>query len=224
MSHTLLDLGDEVYGLSRRGWPDEHSARLFDKRCDLAEREAIAPALSSLLTGVRQLELVILNAGILGPIQDMAETSLEQLDQIMQINVWSNKLILDWLIQSGIIIDQIVLISSGAAVNGNRGWGGYALSKATLNMLTQLYAHEFPDTHLSALAPGLIDTAMQDQLCDPEQVDGVRFSSVNRLRAAHGTEAMPNPQQAAEQILQILPRLRQLPSGQFCDIRQMPDR
>ena len=31
-------------------------------------------------------------------------------------------------------------------------------------MLIALYADEFPNTHFTALAPGLIDTAMQDYL------------------------------------------------------------
>ena len=78
----------------------------------------------------------------------------------MKINVWSNKVICDWLLKSIPEIYQIVFMSSGAAVNGNRGWGSYSLSKATLNMLAKLYAAEAKQTHFSALAPGLVDTAI----------------------------------------------------------------
>ncbi|MCP3870534.1 MAG: SDR family NAD(P)-dependent oxidoreductase [Gammaproteobacteria bacterium] len=46
-------------------------------------------------------------------------------------------------------MEQIVMISSGAAVLGNQGWGGYAISKAALSMLARLYAHEFTQTHIS---------------------------------------------------------------------------
>ena len=94
------------------------------------------------------------------------ELAVDEMKRVMEINVWANKTVLDWLHNSAVRVDQVVMISSGAAVLGNRGWGGYALSKAALNMLARLYAHEFPQTHLCALAPGIIDTAMMDYLCE----------------------------------------------------------
>ncbi|MDH3638778.1 MAG: alcohol dehydrogenase, partial [Gammaproteobacteria bacterium] len=99
--------------------------------------------------------------------------------------------------------------------------GSYSLSKATLNMLAKLYAHEFSDTHIAAFAPGLIDTAMQDYLCDERNVDAQRFPSVTKLRKARGTENMPTPSRAADLIAACLPELKHHPSGVFLDIRSM---
>lgn len=220
LTEVYLDKGWEVYGVSRRGCTDL-PGKLKDIRCDLTDYEAVPLALETLLMGIGHLDVVILNAGILGKMQDMADSSLADIQQVMDANVWSNKVLLDWLLKSGIRIDQIVLISSGAAINGNRGWGAYALSKATLNMLTQLYAHEFPHTHLAALAPGLVDTAMQDVLCDPAQVDEQQFPSVAKLRAARETPAMPKPRDAGQLIADAIPGLKQLPSGSFADIRTL---
>jgi NAD(P)-dependent dehydrogenase (short-subunit alcohol dehydrogenase family) len=118
-------------------------------------------------------------------------------------------------------VTRIVLVSSGAAIRGHRGWGAYALSKATLNMLAQLYAHEFPDSQLLAVAPGLVDTAMQAVLGDPAQTDAVRFPSLQRLRDARGTEAMPGPVDAAARIMDLLPGLADRPSGSFVDVRDL---
>ncbi|MCW8902354.1 MULTISPECIES: SDR family NAD(P)-dependent oxidoreductase [Sedimenticola] len=220
LTEVYLDKGWEVYGVSRRGCTDL-TGKLKDIRCDLTDYEAVPLALETLLMGIGHLDVVILNAGILGKVQDMADSSLAYIQQVMEANVWSNKVLLDWLLKSGIRIDQIVLISSGASINGNRGWGAYALSKATLNMLTQLYAHEFPHTHLTALAPGLVDTAMQDVLCDPAQVDEDQFPSVAKLRAARETPAMPKPREAGLLIADAIPGLKQLPSGSFADIRTL---
>jgi benzil reductase ((S)-benzoin forming) len=206
--------------VSRRGYGEPHN-KINDIRCDLTDYESVPLALETLLMGISHLNVVILNAGILGKMQDMADTSLEEIRTVMEANVWSNKVLLDWLLKSGIRVDQIVLISSGAAVNGNRGWGAYALSKATLNMLTQLYAHEFPHSHLIALAPGLVDTAMQDVLCDPDQVDDGLFPSVKKLRAARGTESMPSASVAGKMIANMIPSLKQLPSGSFTDVRTL---
>lgn len=215
-----LAQGDSVYGMSRRGCNDLQGD-LHDARCDLSDLEGIGGALGNLLQGVQQLDLVILNAGVLGEIKDMQQTDLKEIRRIMDINVWSNKVILDWLLEHNVEIDQMVFISSGAAVNGNRGWGAYALSKASLNMLTALYAHEFPRTHLCALAPGLVDTAMQDYLCNEEAVDEIHFPTIVNLRSARGTENMPGPDEAATKMAAIFPGLKQHPSGSFLDIRTL---
>jgi NAD(P)-dependent dehydrogenase (short-subunit alcohol dehydrogenase family) len=83
-----------------------------------------------------------------------------------------------------------------------------------------LYAREMPDTHVVALAPGLIDTGMQDYLC--EEVDSDEFPSVQKLKDARGTENMPGPREAAEQIIDLLADLRDNhESGAFVDIRKL---
>ena len=219
LSRAWLARGACVYGLSRRGCPLQH-ADLHDVRLDLKQHPQISPALDQLLDGVTDLEQVVLNAGVLGNIQLLSDTAMPEIYEVMDINVWSNKLILDWLLARKITIKQIVLISSGAAISGNKGWGAYALSKATLNMLTRLYSHEFGDSQLIALAPGLVDTAMQDILSDPEQVNVDDFPTIQRLRDAKGTAAMPDPDQAAEKIIERLPDIgRNVPSGSFVDLR-----
>ncbi len=218
LAQRLGQRGWDVYGCSRRGCdlPGVHDARL-----DLSDEAAVAPTLDSLLGDLEALELVVLNAGVLGEIRDLSATPLADLQCIMGVNVWANKLVLDWLHAWGRPLTQVVLISSGAAVLGNRGWGGYALSKATLNMLAKLYAHEFAATHIAALAPGIIDTAMMDHLCDEADADA--FPALERLRRARGSAAMPGPDEAAERVLSVLPQLRAYPSGSFVDIREILD-
>ncbi|MFP4154784.1 MAG: SDR family NAD(P)-dependent oxidoreductase [Halothiobacillaceae bacterium] len=216
LTEAALARGWTVFGLSRRGCdlPGVH-----DVRCDLADHEAIGPAINRLLAGVGRLELVILNAGVLGEIADLQDTDLESLKQVMEINVWANKTLIDALIGRGVAVGQIVGISSGAAVLGNRGSSGYALSKAALNMLLRLYARELPQAHVSALAPGLIDSRMIDTLCSAS--DPVRFPALERIRAARGTDRMLAPREAAERVLSVLPALLDFPSGEFVDIRQI---
>ncbi|MBD3670236.1 MAG: SDR family NAD(P)-dependent oxidoreductase [Gammaproteobacteria bacterium] len=216
LSEYALEQGWDVYGCSRRGCDLEGA---HDVPCDLSDFESLPWALNKLLNGVVRLDLVVLNAGSLGEIKPMHETSLLELKSLNDINVWSNKLILDWLHDSGIEVGQIIAISSGAAVMGNKGWGGYALTKASLNMLMRLYSHEFPNTHLAALAPGLIDSAMMDYLCS--KPDPNEYPALARIREARGTAAMPKPRQAAERIMKVVEGLREFESGSFIDIRQI---
>ncbi len=218
LAETLLASGNRVYGCSRRA---SDLSGLRQVQCDLTDYTALPARLASLLSDLDRLDLVVLNAGILGRIEALHRLPMDEAKQIMEVNLWANKAVMDWLHDWGRPIGQVVMISSGASILGNKGWGGYALSKAGLNMLAKLYAHEFPETHISALAPGIIDTGMMDYLC--EQADVEAFPALQRLRDARGTEAMPGPNRAAEKVLSVLPRLCEMPSGSFVDIRQLLD-
>lgn len=220
----LLKLAEEnrVYGLSRRTITlDGDDARLYQKSCDLRQLEHVNSALQELLASVESLDLVILNAGVLGPIDTMANTSMQDINAVMDVNVWSNKIILDYLLQRHFQPAQIIIMSSGASVKGGYGWSAYALSKATVNMLAKLYAHEFTRSHICALAPGIVDTNMQSTIADDNYVDAQKFSDFKRLREAKALGSMPSANKSAANILQNLPKLTQFPSGSYIDIRQI---
>lgn len=222
LTEALMERQAIVWGMSRRGCPlkARFDDVIRDRRQDLGQLSTLSEGLDRLLSDCLRLDLVILNAGLLGRIQDIHLTDVHDLEHLMRVNVWANKIILDWLIERQIPVEQIVAISSGAAVNMNYGWGGYSLSKAALNNLIQLYAPEMTDTHLSALAPGLVDTGMQDYLCG--EVDSEEFPSVQKLKDARGTDRMPSARQAAETILDLLAGLRENhPSGAFVDVRHL---
>jgi NAD(P)-dependent dehydrogenase (short-subunit alcohol dehydrogenase family) len=216
LTRRLMRQGAAVYGLSRSGCPEETAG---DVRVDLADYAGIAPAMAQLLDGVERLDLVVLNAGLLGQIQSMQEADIAELRQLMDVNVWANKPILDHFLANGIEVGQIIAISSGASVSGNFGWSGYSISKAALNMFVQLYAHEFPGTPMHSLAPGLVDTGMQEFISD--RVDVERFPALKRLQEARGTDAMPDNDTAAQQIIDSLERLCDAPSGRFLDLRNL---
>ena len=219
---ACLNRGDTVLGLGRSAAADLESHRDFHfTKADVANSEQCATALDTLLSDRSLLDCAILNAGVLGPIADMHDQSVDTMKDVLDVNLWANKNLLDLLLSRDLPISQIVAISSGASVNGNRGWGGYSLSKAALNMLVKLYANEREDIHFSALAPGLVDTGMQEQL--RKLPDDVPFPSVAKLKQACGTEAMPSPSIAGERILEAVDRLPSLiESGTFADIRKPP--
>ncbi|WP_376691423.1 SDR family NAD(P)-dependent oxidoreductase [Wenzhouxiangella sp. EGI_FJ10409] len=222
LTEALLERDAIVWGMSRRGCPlAEHDDEgIRDRKQDIGNLNHLEEGLDRLLSDCQRLDLVVLNAGMLGRIQEISNTDVHDLEHMMRVNVWANKLILDWFIERQIPIDQVVAISSGAAVNMNYGWGGYSLSKAALNNLVKLYAPEMPDTHLISLAPGLVETGMQDYIRD--EVDGEEFPSVQKLKEARGTENMPKPREVGETILDLLDDLRKNhESGDFVDLRNL---
>ncbi len=218
LAAAYLSQGDTVFGLSRRPpTMDFPSEDWSFAAVDLADFEGAKAGTQELLGGVNQLDLIWLNAGVLGELKDMADATIKEMQHTFDVNVWANKVVLDTVFAMGIDVKQVVAMSSGAAVNGNRGWNGYSIAKAALNMLIQLYAAERPGTHFCALAPGLVDTAMQDYICALPPSES--RPSVEKLKAARGTEYMPGPDGAVSRILSHMPKIIKLPSGSFADIR-----
>lgn len=216
--HMECDLGDlkELPGVIRRYF---HSLRewLGSRASNQPDGPRAAPDSS----GKIALERVWLNAGILGRIDDLQNTTLTELKAITDINLWANKILIDSLASPDCPfgVKHIVAISSGASVNGSRGWAGYSISKAALNMLIKLYSEELQDIHLISLAPGLIDTAMQETISSIQDTE--IFPALKRLQQARGTENMPEPVEAARRIMEKWPAIANAPSGSFLDIRKM---
>ncbi len=221
LSKYYLSQGYQVYGLSRRVPEDLMNHKNFHHSiCDLTNFNSIPNSLSSLLNEVSSIDLAILNAGILGPIEHMKNQSIEDLKEVMNINVWANKPVIDTLLNIVPNTGKVVAISSGAAVNGNKGWGGYSISKAALNMLIKLYAAENDKTKFYAFAPGLVDTAMQDYLCGGE-LDIDNFPSAQKLIDARNTPNMPSAESAGEILAKGITALTGYTTGSFVDIRKM---
>ena len=133
---------------------------------------------------------------------------------VMEVNVWANKELIDTL-HAHAHVKQIVGISSGAAVNGSKGWGAYSLSKSGLNMLIKVYAQELPDIHFTALAPGIIRTQMVQHIID--KVDDELYPSAKKLKESH----IQTPREAAKYLIATFPKLLAYESGSFLDVRTM---
>lgn len=175
-------------------------------KCDLRAIERIKEAIESFNT---KFDLVILNAGILGEIKLLKEWSVKELEDIFLVNVWSNKVLIDFLAPFS---KKIVAISSGVAISGNAGWGGYALSKCALNMMVNIYAKEI-DSKIYALAPGVIDTDMVQKVISG---DRNRFESLNRVDASK-----IELNKDINRLVKAIDMLDEYPSGSFLDIRNM---
>jgi NAD(P)-dependent dehydrogenase (short-subunit alcohol dehydrogenase family) len=132
----------------------------------------------------------------------------------MDLNLWANKQVIDTLDQHA-TSRQIVAVSSGAAVNGSKGWGPYAISKAALNMMIKVYAGEKPWTHFSAIAPGVVMTPMLRHLL--RHTDPDVFPSVRRIREG----VIQTPEVAARRFLAACEKALKYESGSFLDVRTL---
>ncbi len=214
-----LEQGATVYGCSRRVPDDLVDQGLHFQTIDLSDADAGEALLNQQIQSVDRFDVVILNAAKLGEIRDMQDTPLTDLRETMEVNLWANKWILDTIFSQERTVQQVVAVSTGASQSGSRGWNGYSLSKAALNMLIKLYAGERPETHFTSLAPGLVDTEMQDYLTGLPEDD--RYPPIKVLKAAKGTEAMPDGKTCARKLIDVFPKLLRLESGGYTDIRTL---
>ena len=127
---------------------------------------------------IENFETVFLNAGMLGEIKHLKDISIEELNEVYNLNVYANKELLDILME--LSAKNIIIISSGASKNGYVGWGSYSLSKAGVNMLVNLYSNEMPNSKILAVAPGIIETPMTDYI--RFEIDEMIFPSARKLK------------------------------------------
>ncbi len=214
LAKAYLERGDKVYAIGRE-FPKQfdHYNHFFFFPYNLSQTFLINSDIQPFIRN-HSFDIVILNAGVLGEIATLGQTDLSAIKDVMELNVWANKELIDTL-GSYATVKQIVGISSGAAVNGSKGWGAYSLSKSALNMLLKIYAKELPQIHFTALAPGVIKTPMTDHII--EKVDDEKFPSAKKLKEGY----IQTPEEAAKNLLFVIPKLLDYESGSFVDIREM---
>ncbi|MGP1615597.1 MAG: SDR family NAD(P)-dependent oxidoreductase, partial [Pollutimonas bauzanensis] len=96
---------------------------------------------------------------------------------------------------------RILNISSGAGRNPTAGWGVYCATKAALDHYTQVLHAENHGARVASLAPGVIDTGMQEKI---RGSDAASFPNVERFAQMHEQGQLSSPGAVAEKILRYL--------------------
>ncbi len=178
---------------------------------DLKDTDGIVRLANALGERYRKLDVLVGNAGILGPLSPLAHVEPKAWDEVIAVNVTANWHLIrcmDALLQNS-AAGRAVFLTSGAAASAKAYWGPYAVSKAALEILARTYAAENVKTGLrvNLFNPGPIRTRM-------------------RATAMPGEDpaTLKTPEQVAEKIVALcLPecgesgRLYNFPSGKFLD-------
>ncbi|MFZ1883821.1 MAG: SDR family NAD(P)-dependent oxidoreductase [Rhodoplanes sp.] len=180
---------------------------------DLDDFEGIARLALALAERYQRLDILIGNAGLLGPVSPLGHVDPKEFEQVMRINVTVNLQLIrcmDPLLRIA-PAGRVVFLSSGAAHNARAYVGTYSISKAALEMLARTYAAETVTTRVrvNLINPGATRTRMRAQFMPGED-----------------PMTLPPPDRVADAIVQLcLPsfeetgRLYDVPSAQFMDFR-----
>jgi NAD(P)-dependent dehydrogenase (short-subunit alcohol dehydrogenase family) len=157
---------------------------------DLKDLDAIDRLAAALAERYGRLDVLVGNAGILGPLSPLGHVQPKAWDDVLAVNVTANwRLIraLDPLLQRSTAA-RVVFLTSGVTARAIAYWGPYSVSKNALEMLARIYAAENATTNLrvNLFNPGPIRTRM-------------------RAQAMPGEDPMTlaTPDQAAEKVVEL---------------------
>jgi NAD(P)-dependent dehydrogenase (short-subunit alcohol dehydrogenase family) len=136
--------------------------------CDVADFAAIDRLGASIFERWGRLDILVGNAGVLGPLTPLAHVDPKEWDKVMAVNVTANWRLLRSLDLPLRLSDaaRVVFVTSGAAHRATMKpyWGPYAISKAALEALARTYAAECANlTNVKVMLanPGPLRTAMR---------------------------------------------------------------
>jgi NAD(P)-dependent dehydrogenase (short-subunit alcohol dehydrogenase family) len=124
-----------------------------------------------------KLDMLVGNAGILGPLSPLHHVSEDAWNAVIETNLSANwRLIrtLDPLLKRS-EAGRAVFITSGAASGKQAYWGPYAVSKAGLEALVKTYAQEVADSpvRVNLADPGTVRTQLRAKAYPGEDPDTV---------------------------------------------------
>jgi NAD(P)-dependent dehydrogenase (short-subunit alcohol dehydrogenase family) len=155
---ALEELDDEIRALGG-------SATLLT--LDLKQLDKIDALGPTIYQRWQKLDILVGNAGILGPLSPLGHVAAEAWDDVLKVNLTANWRLLRTLDPLLRMSDagRAIFVSSGVAARPRAYWGPYAVSKAGLEALVRTYADEVANTTVRAnmVNPGPIRTRLRAQ-------------------------------------------------------------
>jgi benzil reductase ((S)-benzoin forming) len=193
---------------------------------DLLNLEEIPSLMKDIYKHLKSCEevFIIQNAGIIGPIKKIEDCHPNELFQNNLINLMAPMLFTSEFIKRSKNLNakkRIMNISSGAARKPIGSWSAYCASKAGLDMFTRTVAveqeqAEYP-CELVSVAPGIIDTGMQEEIRSTDSDD---FKRLDDFKNYKENNLLAQPSEVASKLIKYL-MSDEFTSGELLDIRNL---
>lgn len=164
---------------------------IFAQACDVSDEQQVNTLVREAINKFGKLDVLILNAGVYGPMGLTEDVALAEWRRAIDINLFGILLPCRAIIphfknqKKG----KIVILSGGGATNPLPNISAYAASKAAAVRLMETLAEELRDfgIDVNAIAPGALATRLVDEViaAGPEKVGG-KFFEKNRAWKENG--------------------------------------
>lgn len=168
----------------------EVHGKVASETVDVTDEAAVVRATKATVQRLGQVELLVNNAGIGGPICQTWEYDVDTVRKVLEVNYIGTFLCCKHLIP---VMKQrnygrIVNIASLAGKNGTPNFSAYGASKAAVIALTKALGRELADTEIlvNAVCPSVADTDILRTLT-PERVQWM-VEQVPKRRFVHTSE------------------------------------
>jgi NAD(P)-dependent dehydrogenase (short-subunit alcohol dehydrogenase family) len=135
-------------------------------RADVQQAEQVKAFVDACVAKYGRLDVAFNNAGVDFPPHAIADTPINEFDELMNTNARGVFLSMKYEIPYILKVGQGAVINT-ASIGGYRAFPnivGYGASKAAIIHMTKAAAQEYGKLRINAILPGAIDTAMLDRV------------------------------------------------------------
>jgi NAD(P)-dependent dehydrogenase (short-subunit alcohol dehydrogenase family) len=164
----------------------ENGALAISVPTDVAQWKQVQNLVHMALKEFGQVDVLVNSAGIYGPIGPTAEVDLAAWVQAINVNLVGPLFLCRALLphmqqrRQG----KIILLGGGGATAPLPNFSSYAASKAGLARLADTLAEEMKEfnVQINVIAPGLVDTQLQDEVLDAGDKAGPLYEKIKAAR------------------------------------------
>jgi len=182
---------EELYDIISNAGGPNHQGGATGVPLDLTDGDALDRLGASIAERWGRLDMLVGNAGVLGPLTPVSHIDPDELAKVLAVNVTANARLIRAMepLLMAAEAPRAVFTTSGAAQKCRPFWGAYSTGKAALDALVKSWAHEHENDALrvNLLSPGPVRTAMRAQAMPGED-----------------PETLPSPADVAPLFLELL--------------------
>ncbi|MEO5645429.1 MAG: SDR family NAD(P)-dependent oxidoreductase [Bacteroidia bacterium] len=202
----LADENNFVFGIARTNTISHE--RFSFHALDLSDNAAVSGWEFPVLKDAGKICLVN-NAGIIGSVKHAGKMQADEIASAFHVNLIAPAILTNTFLKNyeNFTGKQVIInVSSGAGKNPIDGWSVYCATKAGLDMYTKTIVEELKidgkrHIYVFAVAPGIVDTSMQDQI---RSGSSENFSRIDQFIAYKNTDQLAAPGLVAGKFLAIL--------------------
>ncbi|MEC8459252.1 MAG: SDR family NAD(P)-dependent oxidoreductase [Bacteroidota bacterium] len=198
IASAALSEGYHVQGIGRTAPSDlENVSNWRFTACDLTNLKSI----DNLTLYLGENNILINNAGTLGPVMFGEKTDTMFIDYCFRLNVSAPIRLTARFLSESTGKQQVYFTGSGAAEYPISGWSVYCASKASIHMYAKVLSTEYPNIPIHVFKPGKVDTPMQEIIRKANKED---FPAVSSFISEYESGKLIKPQNVAKHLLSVI--------------------